>query len=157
MPLSQNKALGWKTCVVFGIFHHLSYRATVFLIFLLVNLLLSLFGVYNTYLSFMWKAILRILEAELKIAKNLQRGETNLRENYGYIYIYICICNIYIYIPYVAFIPLHSCDYLKQTSIKTNVATDEGNGQSETWYWTNDKIAVAVQSWPWVWVELMAW
>ena len=108
----------------------MSYRATVFLIFLLVNLLLSLFGVYNTYLSFMWKAILRILEAELKIVKNLQRGETNLRENYGYIYIYVYV--IYIYIPYVAFIPLHSCDYLKQTSIKTNVATDEGNGQSET-------------------------
>ena len=48
---------------------------------------------------------------------------------YTYIYIYIYM---YIYIPYVSFIPLHSCDYLKQTSIKTNVATDEGNSQSET-------------------------
>ena len=30
------------------------------------------------------------------------------------------------------FIPLHSCDYLKKNSIKTNVATDEGNGRNET-------------------------
>ena len=26
------------------------------------------------------------------------------------------------------FIPLHPCDYVKKKSIKTNVATDEGNG-----------------------------
>ena len=29
------------------------------------------------------------------------------------------------------FIPLHSCDYLKKTSIKINVATDEGNSRNE--------------------------
>ena len=28
-------------------------------------------------------------------------------------------------------IPLHSCDYLKKTSIKINVATDEGNSRNE--------------------------
>ena len=30
------------------------------------------------------------------------------------------------------FIPLHSCEYLKKNSIKTNVETDEGNGRNET-------------------------
>ena len=29
-------------------------------------------------------------------------------------------------------IPLHSRDYLKKTSIKINVATDEGNSRNET-------------------------
>ena len=28
-------------------------------------------------------------------------------------------------------IPLHSCDYLNKISIKTNVATDEGNSRNE--------------------------
>ena len=46
---------------------------------------------------------------------------------------------------------------LKQTSIKTNVATDEGNSRNETWHWTKDEIGVAVRSWLWVWAELMAW
>ena len=55
------------------------------------------------------------------------------------------------------FIPLQSCDYLKKNSIKTNVATDEGSDQNETWHWTNDEIGVAVGSWLWVRVELMAW
>ena len=41
--------------------------------------------------------------------------------------------------------------------MKTNVATDEGNSQNEIWHWTNDEIGVAVQSWLWVQVELMAW
>ena len=53
---------------------------------------------------------------------------------YIYIYIYIYICT-YIDIrvlTYVSFIPLHSCDYLKQTSLKTNVATEEGNSRNET-------------------------
>ena len=35
-------------------------------------------------------------------------------------------------------IPLHSRDYLNKTSIKTNVATDEGNSRKEMWNWTND-------------------
>ena len=52
---------------------------------------------------------------------------------------------------------LHSRDYLKKTSIKLNVATDEGSGRNEIEHWTNDKIGVAAQSWLWVWVELMAW
>ena len=30
------------------------------------------------------------------------------------------------------FIPLHSCDYFKKNLIKTNLATDEGNGRNET-------------------------
>ena len=51
----------------------------------------------------------------------------------------------------------YSCDYLKKTSIKINVATDEGNSRNEIEHWTNDEIGVAVQSWLWVWVELMAW
>ena len=54
-------------------------------------------------------------------------------------------------------IPLHSCDYLNKTSIKTNVATDEGNSQNEMLHWTNGEIGVAVQSRLWVRVELMAW
>ena len=28
--------------------------------------------------------------------------------------------------------PLHSCDDLSKISLKTNVATDEGNGRNET-------------------------
>ena len=54
-------------------------------------------------------------------------------------------------------IPLHSCDYLNKISIKTNVATDEGNSRNEMWHWINDEIGVAVQSWLLVRVELMAW
>ena len=42
-------------------------------------------------------------------------------------------------------IPLHSCDYLNKTSIKTNLATDEGNSRNEMWHWTNDEMGVAVQ------------
>ena len=42
-------------------------------------------------------------------------------------------------------------------SVKTNVAADEGNSRNETWHWTNDDIGVAVQSWFWVRVELIAW
>ena len=44
------------------------------------------------------------------------------------------------------FIPLHSCDYLKKISIKTNVITDKGNSQNEIRYGTNDETGVAVQS-----------
>ena len=33
--------------------------------------------------------------------------------------------------PMHQFIPLHSCDDLKKTSIKINVATDEGNSLNE--------------------------
>ena len=54
-------------------------------------------------------------------------------------------------------IPLHSCDYLNKIPIKENVATDEGNSRNEMWRWTNDDIGVAVQSWLWVRVKLMAW
>ena len=39
---------------------------------------------------------------------------------------------IYIYHLYVSFIPLHSCDYLKKTSVEINVATDEGDSPNET-------------------------
>ena len=54
-------------------------------------------------------------------------------------------------------ISLHWCDYLNKISIKTNLATDEGNSRNEMWHWTNDEIEVIVQSWLWVWVELMVW
>ena len=40
------------------------------------------------------------------------------------------------------FIPLHSCDYLCEISLKANVATDEGNVNTEQ----RDEIGVAVQS-----------
>ena len=53
--------------------------------------------------------------------------------------------------------PLHQCDYLNKISIKTNVATDEGNSRNEMWHWTSDEIEVAEQSWLWVRVELMTW
>ena len=58
---------------------------------------------------------------------------------------------------HVAFIPLHSCDYLKKVSVKINVVTDEGNSRNETWHWTNNEIGVTEQSCLWVWVELSAW
>ena len=51
----------------------------------------------------------------------------------------------------------HVIDYLNKDSIKTNVATDEGNSRNETWHWRNDEIGVAVESWVWVQIELMAW
>ena len=54
-------------------------------------------------------------------------------------------------------IPLHSCDYLDKISIKTNVATDEGNSRNELWHWTNDEIGVAVDNLFCVGVELMPW
>ena len=47
-------------------------------------------------------------------------------------------------------------DYLKKTSIKINVVTDKGNSQNEIGYWANNEIEVAVQSWLWVRIELMA-
>ena len=55
------------------------------------------------------------------------------------------------------FILLHSCDYLKKILIKINMVIDQGNSQNEMWHWTNNEIGVAVQSWLWVQVELMAW
>ena len=54
-------------------------------------------------------------------------------------------------------IPLHSYDYLNKSSIKINVTTDAGNRWNEMGHLTNDEILVALQSWLWVWVELMAW
>ena len=54
---------------------------------------------------------------------------------YMYVYIYVYIY-IYIYIilvlPY-RFIPLLSCDYLCETSLKANLATDKGNDRNEMW------------------------
>ena len=64
-------------------------------------------------------------------------------------YLLSIVCNIYI--------PLHSFDYLQKISIKINVVRDEGNSRNETWHRANDEIGVAVQSWLWVKVELMAW
>ena len=54
-------------------------------------------------------------------------------------------------------ITLHSCDYLKKISIKINVATDEGKAEMKSDTEQNDEIGVAVQSWLWVRIELMAW
>ena len=53
-------------------------------------------------------------------------------------------------------IPLNSRDYLKKTSIKKTVATDEDNNRKEIEHWTNEEIGVHVQSWLWVLDELMA-
>ena len=44
---------------------------------------------------------------------------------FTYTYVYTSSLPIYIY-------PLHSCDYLNKNSMKTNVATDEGNSRNET-------------------------
>ena len=44
---------------------------------------------------------------------------------YTHTHTYILYMYIYIYIP------LHSCDYLKKSSTKTNVATDEENSRNE--------------------------
>ena len=52
---------------------------------------------------------------------------------------------------------LHSCDYLNKNSMKINMVTEEGNSRNEMWHWANEEIGVAVQSWLWVRVELMAW
>ena len=41
-------------------------------------------------------------------------------------------------------IPLIQSDYLSKSSIKTNLGTDKGNSQNETWHWTNDEIGVAL-------------
>ena len=51
-----------------------------------------------------------------------------------FIYMYIYFIYMYIYILYVyvyQLIPLYSCDYLNKNSMKTNVATDEGNSRNE--------------------------
>ena len=37
------------------------------------------------------------------------------------------------------------------------MATDKDCSWNEMWHWTNDEIGVAVQSFLWVWVELMIW
>ena len=61
------------------------------------------------------------------------------------------------WIPHVSSVLLHSCDYLKKISIKTNMVTDEDNSRNETWNWTNDETRVTVQRWFFVGVELMAY
>ena len=48
----------------------------------------------------------------------------------SHIYMYMYCIYIYIYI-YIQFIPLQR-DYLCQTSLKANVATDEGKDRNET-------------------------
>ena len=55
------------------------------------------------------------------------------------------------------FILLHSCDDLKNFSIKINVVADEDNSRNESSNWTAGQIGVAVQCWLSVRVELMAW
>ena len=58
---------------------------------------------------------------------------------------------------------LHSCDYFNRLLIQINVATDEGKGRYEIWYWTNrwnwsscTKLALSA-SWThglWSWVQI---
>ena len=48
------------------------------------------------------------------------------------------------------FIPLHSYDYLKKTSMKINLVNNKGNIPNKIWHWTKDEIGVAVGSWLWV-------
>ena len=43
------------------------------------------------------------------------------------------------------YVPLHSCDYLCDISIKVNVATDEDNGRNESEHWTKDEIGVTTK------------
>ena len=80
----------------------------------------------------------------------------------------LCKYNIHILVLFVIYIIgqeypeyqniyKHSCDYFRKIPIKTDVATDEGNSRNEIWHWKNDETGVAVQSWLWVRVELMAW
>ena len=44
---------------------------------------------------------------------------------------------------YILAIPLLSSDYLKKTSIKINMSTDEVNSRNEIGHWANDEIGVA--------------
>ena len=74
-----------------------------------------------------------------------------------YIYIHIYIHSFSGEYHMYQIIPLHSGDYLKKISVKRNMETDEGNSWNEIGHWANDEIGVALQSWLWVWVELMAW
>ena len=46
--------------------------------------------------------------------------------------------------------------YIYNTSIKTNLATDEGNSRNEICHWTNNETDIAVQSCFWLRVEFMA-
>ena len=48
-------------------------------------------------------------------------------------------------------------DYLMEISSKTNMATNEGNSRNEIGHWANNELGVVVESWLWVWDELMAW
>ena len=65
------------------------------------------------------------------------------------IYIYI----IYIFIYYIYIIYIYIYIYIHQNEMWW----DTINSQNEIWHWKNDEIGVAVESWIWVWVELMAW
>ena len=48
--------------------------------------------------------------------------------------------------------------WLPQQKFDENEHGDyKGNSRNEMWHWINDEIGVAVQSWLWVRVELMAW
>ena len=42
-------------------------------------------------------------------------------------------------------------------STKRRAATDERNNQNKIWNWKYDEFGLAVQSWLWVQVEVMAW
>ena len=47
-------------------------------------------------------------------------------------------------------------EHFKINLIKINLVTDEGNSQGEIWHWTNNETGVALQSWLWVQVEILA-
>ena len=52
----------------------------------------------------------------------------------------------------------HFCTHTNtQTHTHTHGNIYIYNGRNEMWHWTNGEIGVAVQSWLWVRVELMAW
>ena len=44
----------------------------------------------------------------------------------------ICMYKECMYKECISFIPLHSCDSIKEVPIKINVATDEDNSRNET-------------------------
>ena len=48
--------------------------------------------------------------------------------------------------------------WLHQETFNSNKrGTEEGSSRNEMWHQTNDEIGIAIQSWLWVRVELIAW
>ena len=61
--------------------------------------------------------------------------------------------SIYLYISLCISISL----YYISLSISLGISLYVYVSRNEIWHWTNEEIGVAVQSWLWGWVELVAW